>query len=47
MSDLHAIWDSVIYQYIGYETFPLTDERWTWFTETVYRMNWEYPIDTD
>lgn len=28
-SNLHAVWDSVIYQYTGYETLPYDEARWT------------------
>ena len=47
VNNLHSIWDSVIYSYIGYETLPLTDERWSWITETVDKLHSDHPVDID
>ena len=47
VNNLHSIWDSVIYSYIGYETLPLTDERWSWITETVDKLHFDHPVDID
>lgn len=27
-NELHAVWDSVIYQYTGYEDLPFADAEW-------------------
>jgi len=34
VENLHAVWDSVIYQYPGYPTMPFDVEEWNWYTET-------------
>lgn len=31
-SNLHAVWDSVIYKYNGYPDTPLSDDDWAWYT---------------
>ena len=45
VENLHSIWDSVIYEYGGYETLPLTESRWDWYTEQINNIVKGYPID--
>ena len=42
---MHSIWDSVIYEYGGYETLPLTADRWDWYTEQINNIVKSHPID--
>jgi hypothetical protein len=44
VSNLHSVWDSVIYQYPGYPTMPLSTSDWSWYTNTVSNLASEYPI---
>ena len=44
VSNLHSVWDSVIYQYPGYPTMPLSTSDWSWYTNTVSTLASEYPI---
>ena len=32
VDNLHAVWDSVIYDYVGYADLPMTKESWGYFT---------------
>jgi hypothetical protein len=43
VSNLHAIWDSVIYLYPGYPVMPLSTTDWTWYTTTADSMSAKYP----
>ena len=45
VENLHSIWDSVIYEYGGYETLPLTADRWDWYTEQINNIVKSHPID--
>jgi len=45
VADLHAIWDSVIYQAPGYLDLPLNEEAWNEFTDADEKMHSEHPID--
>lgn len=33
VTNLHAIWDSVIYAYTNYPTMPFDEADWNWYTE--------------
>ena len=46
VSNLHAVWDSVIYEYPGYPDQPLTSDGWDWYTNVAGQMYSDYPIDT-
>ena len=46
VSNLHAVWDSVIYQYPGYPTMPLSNSDWNWYTTTAGTMATDYPVDS-
>ncbi len=46
VSNLHSIWDSVIYQYTGYPTMPLSTTDWNWYTTTTTTMSTEYPVNS-
>ena len=34
MSNLHSVWDSVIYNYPGYPVMPLSETDWDWYSTT-------------
>ena len=42
---MHAIWDSVIYDYTGYETLPMDDATWNWYTSEALAISEGFPID--
>lgn len=44
-SNLHAVWDSMIYMYPGYPNLPLSDSDWDWYTSTSDDIASTYPID--
>jgi hypothetical protein len=46
VSNLHSIWDSVIYQYTGYPTMPLSTTDWNWYTTTTSTMSAAYPVNS-
>ena len=45
-SNLHAVWDSVLYKYTGRPKLPLSDSDWTWYTSEVAELAKTYPVDT-
>ena len=45
VSNLHSVWDSVIYQYPGYPVMPLSDTDWTWYTTTSDAIAESNPIN--
>ena len=45
VGDLHAVWDSVIYEYAGWETLPLDESNWEWFSAQASRIISENAID--
>lgn len=45
VQDLHAVWDSVIYEYPGYETLPLNQVDWDWYSEQTMQLEKRHPID--
>ena len=45
VGDLHAIWDSVIYEYTGYETMPFDSEEWSYYSEQATKLHTAHPID--
>lgn len=44
-SNLHAVWDSVIYKYTDYPNLPLSDSDWSWYTSEAATNFATYPID--
>lgn len=34
VSNLHAVWDSVAYEYTGFPVQPFSAADWSWYTET-------------
>ena len=44
-SNLHAVWDSVLYKYVGRPALPLSDKDWTWYTNEAAELSKSYPID--
>lgn len=47
VKNLHSIWDSVIYEFTGYPSLPLSDSDWSWYTETTQGLADKYPTDAD
>ena len=43
VSNLHSIWDSIIYQYTKDPTMPLSNTDWTWYTTTSAAWDAQYP----
>jgi hypothetical protein len=46
VSNLHSVWDSVIYQYPGYPVMPLSTADWDWYTSTSATMASDYPVNS-
>jgi len=46
VSNLHSVWDSVIYLYPGYPTMPLSTTDWNWYTSTASSMSTKYPVSS-
>lgn len=44
---MHSVWDSVIYQYTGYETMPFDEAEWTWFSEEADKLHMRHPVDKE
>jgi hypothetical protein len=44
ISNLHAVWDSQIYQYPGYPVMPLSTTDWDWYTATGASYYAQYPV---
>lgn len=44
-TNLHAVWDSLAYNYCGYPELPLDSSDWTWYTQTEQTLAGDYPID--
>jgi len=42
---LHAVWDSVIYEYAGWETLPMDSEEWQWYSAQASRIIEENQIE--
>lgn len=36
----------MIYKYTGYETLPMSEEDFIWYTEQVNQLNQAHPIDS-
>lgn len=45
VSNLHSVWDSVIYQFPGYPVMPLSTKDWDWYTATAEKISSEYAIN--
>ena len=45
VENLHGIWDSVVYSYTGYETLPMDENKWDWYTEQAALIEENNPID--
>lgn len=45
VGNLHQIWDSIIYTYTGYESLPMKDSDWEYYSGEVNTLNAAYPID--
>jgi hypothetical protein len=43
--NLHAVWDSVAYNYCGYPVLPLTSSDWSWYTSESAAIAAGYPVD--
>jgi hypothetical protein len=43
--NLHAVWDSIAYNYCGYPDLPLSDADWLWYETEAASINTQYPVD--
>ena len=41
------MWDSVIYEFPGYETLPMDQENWEYYTKNAERLEKLHPVDTE
>lgn len=46
VSNLHSVWDSVLYSYTGYPDTPLDDSDWDWYTTEASSLASQYPISS-
>lgn len=44
-SNLHAVWDSVIYSYSGFPNLPLSTSDWSWYSNEAANLASKYPVD--
>ena len=42
---MHAVWDSVLYEYTGYPDLPFSNSDWDWYTNEAASLASTYPID--
>ena len=47
VEDLHAVWDSVIYDFPGYETLPMDDKTWDFYTSHSTEFKLDYPVSPE
>jgi len=45
VSNLHAVWDSVLMTYEGFPKLPFSDDDWTWYTNEAKTLSETYPVD--
>ena len=45
VNELHALWDSVIYDYPGYPVLPFTEETWANYTDIITEMWTDFTPD--
>ena len=45
VSNMHAVWDSVIYEYTDDNRPPLSSDQWDWFTSEADKLAKQYPVD--
>lgn len=45
IKELHAVWDSVLYEFEGYATLPFSDGDWAKHKETATRLVNQYDIE--
>mmetsp|Transcript_4785 Transcript_4785/g.5833 ORF Transcript_4785/g.5833 Transcript_4785/m.5833 type:complete len:250 (+) Transcript_4785:89-838(+) len=41
---LHAVWDSVIYEWTGYPNLPLNSDDWSWYSSTSDELAGKFPV---
>jgi hypothetical protein len=46
VSNLHSVWDSVIYQFPGYPVMPLSNSDWDWYSTQTETMSTDYPVNS-
>ena len=46
-NELHAVWDSVSYEWTGYPKLPFSDADWNQYGEWAARLVSEYPVSDD
>lgn len=44
-SNLHAVWDSLMYEYSGYANLPMSSSTWSYYTTETQSIASAYPIN--
>lgn len=44
INELHAVWDSLIYEFPGYPTLPFNDADWKHHGALAYRMTHQHKV---
>jgi len=42
--ELHAVWDSVLFEYVGYQDLPFSDADWSGISANASKLMTKYPI---
>ena len=42
---MHAVWDSVAYEYTGHPVLPLSDNDWSWYTSEQQKLASQYAVN--
>jgi hypothetical protein len=45
LKELHAVWDSILFEFSGYPTLPFSDSNWTKNGDDAKRMMDAHPLD--
>ena len=45
LKELHAVWDSVLGEFSGYETLPFNSSQWKTYGDNAKRIREENPVD--
>jgi len=43
-SNLHAVWDAMMYEYSGYPDLPMNSSTWSWYTSEASSIASGHPI---
>lgn len=45
-NNLHAIWDSVLYEYATYPNLPYSNSDWSWISNEASKLSQQYPVSS-